>query len=310
MARKAVTGSDWKEAVAIIGKILQDSREPLSASGISKKLPFSLRTESKKLTEILHEQVRLGTIYEWLPMKSQKRYWTQAVEPFARARILGLVSERVHTRRQLKDALKRGLFGCSETKSAALTTSLLKALLKEGVLFEHPPEGRQKAPRIAAAPPDPSLYLGKVEKEFRGVCKKLEGAGISPAQILESLSRILRLPAEKSPSRGKESPAGIDARAPHAAELQRTILHRIFEIEPAAPEMALVSIRELRSSLDLPKNLFDEAILDLSRQGKIFLHRHAFPAEMSREEEEHTVSDGRGNYYMGLVLRSKRFPDV
>jgi len=310
MTVKGTKSLALKETFAVIGKILQDSREPLSVSGINDKLPFSLRMDRRKLTELLHEQVRLGTMYEWLPKGSQKRYWTQSVEPYARAKIIGSLSERPHTRGQLQDALKRSLFGCSESRVAALSAKLLSALLKERLLFKHPPQGRQKAPRIAAAPPDPSLYLGKVEKEFRGVCKKLEGAGISPAQVLESLNRILRLPAEKSPSSQKASPSGLGGRGPEAAELERTILDKIFQIEPASRQMALVSIRELRSSLDLPKNVFDEAILDLSHRGKIFLHRHAFPAEMTREEQEHTVSDGHGNYYMGLVLRSKGFQDV
>ena len=83
-------------------------------------------------------------------------------------------------------------------------------------------------------------------------------------------------------------------------DLHALMLEKMVEIEPAARQQALVSIRELRASMHLPPEIFDRAILDLANQGKIWLHRHAYPAQAEQEE---VVKDEEGHCYMGMVLR-------
>ncbi len=86
-------------------------------------------------------------------------------------------------------------------------------------------------------------------------------------------------------------------------ELHEQILKKVIEIEPAAKQEVLVSIPDLRRALDLPKDLFDKAIIDLEQKEKIFLHRHVYPARMTDEEREQMVTDGNSKYYLGIVLR-------
>jgi hypothetical protein len=53
----------------------------------------------------------------------------------------------------------------------------------------------------------------------------------------------------------------------------------------------------------LEKQLFDRAVLELARQGRLSLHRHDFPSSLSPAERDELVTDGAGAYYVGMALR-------
>ena len=50
----------------------------------------------------------------------------------------------------------------------------------------------------------------------------------------------------------------------------------------------------------LPEMFHANVALELAEQGKVWLHRHAYPAQAKKED---VVKDDKGNYYMGIVLR-------
>jgi hypothetical protein len=75
------------------------------------------------------------------------------------------------------------------------------------------------------------------------------------------------------------------------------------QVEPGAQHGALVTSRELRRAARLNKADFDALALELARQGRLVLHRHDFASSLSPEEKDELVSDGQGNYYVGLALR-------
>ena len=67
----------------------------------------------------------------------------------------------------------------------------------------------------------------------------------------------------------------------------------------------LVPVADLRHSLDLhftDKATFDHAILALSRQGKVSLHRHDYPHSLSADDRETLVTDGQ-NFFSGIAIR-------
>ena len=68
---------------------------------------------------------------------------------------------------------------------------------------------------------------------------------------------------------------------------------------------ALVSIRELRTEAGIKTRVFDSTVLDLAKHQKIFLHKHIHPYRLTDKDKEELVTDGKGNYYVGLVLRGK-----
>ena len=61
--------------------------------------------------------------------------------------------------------------------------------------------------------------------------------------------------------------------------------------------------QHLRRAARLDKAHFDAAVLDLSRQGRVSLHRHDYPASLTPQERDELVTDGAGTYYVGLALR-------
>ena len=77
----------------------------------------------------------------------------------------------------------------------------------------------------------------------------------------------------------------------------------MLKIVPSAAKQAPVWLPDLRNALDLSKDTFDRAVLILAKQGKVFLNKHAHPAQMTDTEKETMIADGQGNYYVVVVLR-------
>lgn len=87
--------------------------------------------------------------------------------------------------------------------------------------------------------------------------------------------------------------------SPSDAEL----LSAILSVRPDAHQHVLVSIRDLRRRLALPKEAFDAAVLSLGARGLAVLHLHDHAPALKEAERNDLVADGQGNYYVGLVLR-------
>jgi hypothetical protein len=88
--------------------------------------------------------------------------------------------------------------------------------------------------------------------------------------------------------------------------------HRILEKLKGKP--GGLSLIELRESLGPQKRVllsvqrqlkadFDEAVLALYRDRRVYLDRHDHPLRLSDTERQNLVCDGVGNYYVGITLR-------
>jgi hypothetical protein len=75
-----------------------------------------------------------------------------------------------------------------------------------------------------------------------------------------------------------------------------------------------LSLLELRDSLGIkvrvsfggqpkPKIAFDQAVLSLYKERRVYLDRHDHPMRLTDAERRDLVSDGDGNYYVGITLR-------
>jgi hypothetical protein len=72
---------------------------------------------------------------------------------------------------------------------------------------------------------------------------------------------------------------------------------------PGAWNQELISVRKIRDKLNLPKKVFDDAVISLSCQDLIMLHKHVYPEQARLEGTiNNLVADGEGHYYMGIVL--------
>ncbi len=293
-----------EEIAAVINKIIKRQDKPATLHTIQRNLPGPYRVTAKILADIMAEQVKMKAIYQWPESRNKKRFWIYELEMYAQRMILEVLSNQNLTCTELQNALAGRLFGCSLKSVIELRKNLLKRLLKQKRIFMHPPAGRQRLERFGIQPPSVEPYFGKIRAEFEAVCEKLTGAGVPRDQIFETANKILsiRLPRLSIDTSSKTESAQVAAEIYH--DVHEAILAKITEIEPAAQRQVLIPISKLRKALDLTKIIFDQAILQLAERGKIFLHRHVYPTQMNDAERRIMVTDGQGNYYIGIVLRN------
>lgn len=286
-----------EETRAVVRKIVHSSREPLSWEELLESLPKLYGSNEKYIEEILKELRSNGKLESW---KRRKKtcYWTkEAIEIYAKEQVLQLVAANPLSLSQVKKALKTNFFSYPKSKVDEMAGPIVKKLLANGEVYEHPRGGRVRAKKISSTAPDPCLYLNKAKREFEYVAKKLAKSGLSRKQVLLGLESLVLPKAEQ-----RTEPC--EARKSRLEGLQREILSKIHEVEPRAREEALVSLSKLRELIDASKESFDEAVLSLAKAEKLFLHRHVHPSEMSPSKRAQMVEDARGNVYMGVVLRS------
>ncbi|MCP4108031.1 MAG: hypothetical protein GY749_21210 [Desulfobacteraceae bacterium] len=271
-------------------EIIQQANEPLTAEKIQQRLSAPFRINIKLLKKILNDQVRIKTICKWNPKGSENKFWNQSLENYALRKIGDMLSnsDKGLTRSEMKKALKKSIFGYSVNMAEELVRKSLHNFLKEKKFFEHPPVDGRETARIRISPLNPANYFKKMKKEIEAVYKKLEKAGTPQDEIFQAMNEAF-MPQPEKPSQYQD--------------IYKIILDKIVEIDPAARQQAPISIPKLRNSLDLSKKIFDQSIIGLCTQGKVFLNKHAHPVQMNEEEREQMVADGQGNYYVVIVLR-------
>ena len=290
------------DAISSILKTVGRSPRPLTVAKIQESLPTPFRPALPELAEILEEQIRRGEIFRWVPYRRVQRFWVHSPAPYAHERMLAALSYRPLSRSEIRAALKKTMFGCSDHKADDLARKTMARLRSEQMIFEHPPVGRLRAARYATRPPDPAPYLKKTLEAYEKARRQLKNSGLSEEQLFNALRNTLLPPTEITAPEG-ETAASPDAAEP-SADLSERILKRMVEIKPSAADEALVWIPELRAAMNVPKRVFDDAILEMARRDTLILHRHAHSGRMDRAEREEMVTDGRGNYYVGVVWRS------
>lgn len=82
--------------------------------------------------------------------------------------------------------------------------------------------------------------------------------------------------------------------------------HRLAVLEGLRQELrgqpnTLVSVRELRHRVQLPKADFDRAALELSSEHLVVLHEHDFPSSLPPEQLAELVAGPRGQYFIGIA---------
>ncbi|MEW6264383.1 MAG: hypothetical protein AB1641_15035 [Thermodesulfobacteriota bacterium] len=283
---------DQMSVRTVIESALRRLNRATAANTLRKQLPRSYQIPLEELKKHLDELVRAGAIHKWQP--DQTIYYA-AFDPEAAARrqMLAAMAGRRLSARELAVKVK-GLPGYSKTQK--YVKEHLKPVLATGQAFLHPPAGREKIARYAIEPPPPGPYLTKIVKEIQAVGLKLN-------QPLETVYQALR------PMLGLSFPKPLQPPPPETGTLvrshqepERLILAGMVKIEPKARQRALVSLRDLRRSVDLSKEQFDKTVLDLARTGKVVLHYHDYPSSLSETEREELVRDSLGTYYIGIVL--------
>lgn len=293
MAKKILTWPDESVLNENILKTLFQQDQPQTAREIRRHLTGSFKLPEDRLQELLSRLVRQGNLFEWPAKgKGQTRYWKEPLSAeFISKKIIASLAEKSLTPLELKRVLSKQLFGLPKKE----IDPVLHSLLLQGTIKQHPKMRGVKA-KLGHRPPDPIPYLQKVQKELDQVFKMLAPSGVTREEIHKALWDVLGLPAP--PEVSKEDPGIMD--------LQEQILAKMVEVEPQAPYGALVSLRNVRRTLDLEKGVFDRTIIDLAKKGRIVLHQHSFPQGLSEEERNALVEDHRGHWYVGAVIMGKQ----
>jgi hypothetical protein len=303
--------ADRADVVEVLIRALDREDEPLSALQIRRKLSGPYKLKPEQLGQILEEEVDSGKIHRFSPYRSKSpRYWTRDPDQYARAMILKMLGKRPQPQNELLSGLKASLRGYSEDR----LRQSIQALKTEGQIRELPHFVRSRAARrLSLQPPDPREYL---RDAIDWIAKELKG--VTHPQLLEATIALMREgSAEHAPLRDQGGPVPSTRTVPSPlpespplsptpADLEGLILEQMTELEPAALNGALISLRDLRRSLefkDIDKAAFEATVLRLAEQGRVSLHRDDHPEALTQEQRDERVRDDRGNYYVGIARR-------
>lgn len=271
--------------------ILQKTDEPMTLDALCKKA--GQRLSKKRIEQVLDHLVGERRVYRLKPARGAAHlYSLRSPEDYAREVVIPrTLAGKPLTRADLEKKIKSKLRDLSEDRRK----SLVGGLLKEGAVHEWPPLIGGRSKLLSTRQAEARFYI---EEALTKIRKKL---GLSQDQLIEGMQSLLPLPDR---SQGAPEPAPVRQPIPH--DLSQIVVDRMVRIKPAAATGALVSLTELRRALkdEIPeKDIFDQTVFRLAEDGRVALHQHDFPASLSRTELDDLVTDGRGNYYVGVAFR-------
>jgi hypothetical protein len=291
--------SYWDRDVRAIARtaaldFLHRANGPLTAADLAKRLDSPLKFKAGDLIPVLDACVAAGTLHAFPPAsaKGKPRYWDRDALAFGRRTMLILLDAKGP---QTQANLRKSVKWLSDTQFAQLFESLRAA--RE--LRPQPPVGGKRGELFGNRPPTPGPYLKKLGTELAKIVETLTAAGVSREDLRRACVELIEaagVPFGGAESAVRHSPPAVQPESPDLIALMK-------RLEPGAERGALVGTRDLRCAAGLDKAHFDSAVLELSRQGRVSLHRHDFPASLSPEERDELVTDGAGTYYVGLALR-------
>ena len=312
--QKVAPELDAKTLQENIQQVLHHAIGPLTAKQVHDLLPAPLRQPPEELTELLEKAVKQGQLFRYAPYRSKAhRYWSKQPDVYLQEVIMELLNSQPMTRSELKTKWKSRLKDFSEKKRL----QTLKQLIDQGQIKEWPLLKGRRSKRLSTQPPEPAEYLVPVfqalSKELQDHFHRLIASGLSRQAALDTAKQIfLSLPLFLQ----SEAPTTTISPPPNPAPtmeklldesdgLESAILEWMLVVEPAASQGALVSLPELRASLEFKhagKSRFDHAVLRLAELGRLLLHRHDFPGSLREDQRAALVTDGEGRFYIGAML--------
>lgn len=310
---ESTTGTS--EVAEAVRSKLQNAVAPLKLTEVVKGLPKPRRTKAaefqNEIRPILDEQVRLGQVFCCPSGKNgEMRYWTRDEKHLLREKALEVAAAP-----QTLSALKKALAKEVKGTDAAFVESVVRELIGEGKLFEHP--GKRGGPLFGATPPPPPTLpleqpkhvkaLNKLVKECQ---KLLKAANVSVEELLRVVQTHLRQSPTEAPAAAVESmetqPSSSAVEAPFAppVETSQPLSHLEETRQPRAEldevilkalaHAPVLSLAELRASMPAEYRgpAFDETVLRLADEQQVILSQDAVPAHFSDAEKAEYVRDG------------------
>jgi hypothetical protein len=123
-----------------------------------------------------------------------------------------------------------------------------------------------------------AAYLKALEEQSNALAAKLSAQGITRKQTAAGL---------------------VDVMLP-APNLEHKILDKLRG-KPGG--LSLIDVRASLGVKAKAKAEFDQAVLSLYKNGRVYLDLHDHPMRLSDAERRDLVCDDAGNYYVGITLR-------
>ncbi|HEY7184308.1 MAG TPA: hypothetical protein VIC84_22925 [Blastocatellia bacterium] len=280
--------SSRNEAVASALRALEQSAQPLTYTKLENAVPKSALNSKKDLPKLLEQMVKAGQIRSHKAVRSSV-YWLPSLEERASERILEALNEIPLTQTDLKNKLRSLLVGWPATRR----DEMLARLIREKRVYKVKPLAGNAQLLSSRAEATPQDYI---RLALQLAMDRLKSIGLTAEQVMNLVCEVLR----PAPAATTISPSRHDA-----VDLERLILERMLQIKPSAATGAPVQLTELRRALRPEiddKGVFDRTVMRLAEQGRVAVHRHDYAGSLDQEELAALVSDGRGNYFIGVTL--------
>lgn len=278
------------EILPAVAEVLRRAPAPLTIAQLRRNLMSPFRVTAKQQNDLvaLLQSTSTDGIHIWPGSKTSPRFWSRGAVEVATTAALEIASRTPVDARNLVRSLSKEAYKYPPDAARKLIEELVAA----GKLHEDPPWGRTR--KLSTRRPDPERYRNELEFALRPILEKYAALGITPQALVDEV--CARTP------RAEPAPDAIAA----------TILETLDRIEPRRG--LVVAISKLRRAPELArsgKQQFDAAAMSLFAGRRVFLHDHTAPHTLTAVEKEDLVTDGKGNYYVGIARREPELePDA
>ncbi len=286
----------------ILLRTLQLEPEPANASQISKRLTGQANKTPQEVEAALKELVEAGQAFHFPKLSGKVRYWCKPMTEYIDLELLRVLGDHPYSKSDVHKKLAKRLSGVPKPE----INKHIDELVRQAKLKKWPKQVGCRTDFFCVRTVEPDFYakyaLEKVVEKLKPQGLDKEAVRAAFQKITESWAQPETAPAiPVSPIPVIEVPtASVEATDDTEPNLEELILERMIVVEPRAAGGALVSITELRNSLEfqqIPKRDFDEAVLRLRRAWQVSLDEHPHLASLSAEVLEKLVHDGQGHYF-------------
>ncbi len=317
MSQGVTVALDTSDTSELVLKVLEQFSSPMPVAKIRAALPKGSSLSDDLLLAALEQLASLKRIFRYCPYRCETaRYWHANLATYVQQEIISVLKDFPLSFAVLDGKLAKRLADCPQ----AQRKEILERMIREGQVYQLPLLPGERTVLYSSAPPDPKNYMrspmGAFVRSLVQVAKLLEPAGVPEEQTYTAASELLQQTLfGDAPTVSKNVP---DAEAHHAVDEPQTtlqyettatdqlILEQMAELNQLRRHGGLISVRELRLSLQaqLPdKQEFDKTLLKLAQTGQVWLFRHDYAASLPEAERQALVTDGKGIYYNGILLK-------
>jgi hypothetical protein len=285
---------------------LQEAPAPLSAREAAKGLPNPRKLKAAELEaevrKALDGEVSQGLAFS-APSgkKGEARYWSKDEKHLLRERAIELCATP-----QPLSTLQKQLAQAGTKADAGFSEAVVRELVAEDRLFEHPGRGKKGGPLFGTSQPPPEVpplerepHQKKVAQLVKTCRDLMAKAGITADDLLGVIRAQLAADGARSaaePTKA-DAPPSLSAEAapvlsaPEAPSARPRVEELILQAVSVTPVLSLADLRR-----EMPPGLqgkaFDEAVLRLADEQRVLLSQDSEPTSFSEAERVGYVRDG------------------